>query len=366
MARFFITNILPEHLIKKYALSVAACNFSYNLASGGMFDTVYSIMPYYVKGDLEKEAFTDTRYELVYNRILRRRGKLARKISLFVEQYTLFKLLPAKSDVWVYNMGFNFILLYYLIQLFKPSINIYPIILDYTPEEKSLSSQLFLKIINSCKGNIRLANSDRFTCKNSIVLPGVVGQNTGNEPIITAPNNKFLLSGVLNEQISQLKMVIKVFSLLPSCELHITGFISENDEILLNEYTSRFKNIIYHGNISYEDYLNLLHDITFQLSTRNPGFPENQCNFPSKIIESLLHNRVVVSTISYSQLEGVRYFFVPTDEKSFYDAINNISSLQEEELAPYYNQGSEIIKKFNTVVWTNSMQQIESNARCSQ
>lgn len=366
MARIFITNLLPEHLIKKYALSTAACNFSYNLASGGAFDKVYSILPYYVKGKLEPEAYADPRYELIYNKSLRGRNRYVRMISLFIEQFSLFKQLPKNSDVWLYNMGYNYLLLYFLVKLFKPSVIIYPIILDYTPQERSVSSSPFLRIINSCKGNIRLANSERFTCKNSIVLPGVVGLSAGEEPMIDERNNKFLLSGVLNEQIAQVKIVLKVFSLLPECELHITGFADDETESLINNYTAKYDHIVYHGNTSFDEYLSILHDITFQLSTRNPGYPENQCNFPSKIIESLLHNRAIISTIKYEQLSGVNYFLVPTDESSLHDAILKISKISNIELSPYINQGKMVIEKYNTKVWADSMQFIENKARCKK
>ncbi len=43
--RIFWTCILPDHLIARYGLSFAACNFSYNLMSDCAFDKVYSSMP---------------------------------------------------------------------------------------------------------------------------------------------------------------------------------------------------------------------------------------------------------------------------------------------------------------------------------
>lgn len=72
--RIFWTCILPEHLIAQYRLSFAACNFSYNLMSGCAFDKVYSSMPLYVGGEMSKEAFSDKRFELIYDR-WRKAGK---------------------------------------------------------------------------------------------------------------------------------------------------------------------------------------------------------------------------------------------------------------------------------------------------
>lgn len=66
--RIFWTCILPEHLIAEHALSFAACNFSFNLMSGGMFDKVYSSLPLYVSGEMQQEAFEDKRFKLIYDK----------------------------------------------------------------------------------------------------------------------------------------------------------------------------------------------------------------------------------------------------------------------------------------------------------
>lgn len=73
--RILITTLLFEKEISKYKLSFAACNFSSNLISGGEFDQVYSIMPLFVGGEMDNQAFLDPRYELVYDK-LRTKGSL--------------------------------------------------------------------------------------------------------------------------------------------------------------------------------------------------------------------------------------------------------------------------------------------------
>lgn len=86
MSRVFVTHILPQHLVAKYRLSFAACNFSRNLMSGGGFDKVYSIMPTFVSGKME--AFEDPDNKLVYSRLgyygpLRKIASLFKNIILF-------------------------------------------------------------------------------------------------------------------------------------------------------------------------------------------------------------------------------------------------------------------------------------------
>ena len=80
MFRVFLTHILPQHLVAKYKLSFAACNFSRNLISGGGFVKVYSIMPLFVSG--KKDAFEDPDNKLVYSR-LRHYGSLRKIAPLF-------------------------------------------------------------------------------------------------------------------------------------------------------------------------------------------------------------------------------------------------------------------------------------------
>ena len=125
------------------------------------------------------------------------------------------------------------------------------------------------------------------------------------------------------------------------------------------EYASKYPNIIYHGRLSFKDYLQLMGNTPFLLSTRNPTYPENQCNFPSKIIEALLHNRIVVSTLHYPQLDGINYFEVSHDVDNFVKDIESITSLQENQLQTYANQSDVIAKRFSTEVWNGTMKRIE-------
>ena len=105
--------------------------------------------------------------------------------------------------------------------------------------------------------------------------------------------------------------------------------------------------------------LRILHDTPFLLSTRDPRYPENQCNFPSKVIEALLHNRIIVSTIHYPQLDGIKYFEVGTDIEEFIKDIRAISGTADEVLIKYANQSSIVKEKFNVRVWNEWMKKIE-------
>lgn len=357
--RIFWTCVLPEHLIAQYGLSFAACNFSFNLMSGNTFDKVYSGMPLYVGGKMRQDAFDDRRFELIYDK-WRERSGMWQKFATFKEQVTILRKIPKNASVWFYNLNTLNALLFLLLKWFKPSVQLNVIVLDFTPVNKGFGlNKLYLRLINWAHGRICLADSELFCKKNSVILPGVVPYTPEKFPEIKIVKKSFLLSGVLSEEIAMLSMVLDVFSKLPDCELHITG--SKGNEELLKQYADRYVNIHWHGQLLFKDYLELLHSVTFQLSTRNPQMPENQCNFPSKIIEALHHNRIIISTIEYPQLDRVKYFTVNPEKEKFYGEIKDISNLPEEKLLRYANQRVVIENFFSKMVWLNAMVRIEKS-----
>jgi len=349
--RIFLTHILPKESVFKYKLSIAANNFCWNLIEGGLFDKVYSILPTNVKGELDDSLMDG----LVYCR-LRRLGRIFTFMAVFVENIAVFRKIPSKSQVWFYNITILNTFLYILLRCFKRNTKIYVVVLDYTPSSSFLQ-KFFLWQVNHADGNILLSQSPLFTNPNTICLPGITPAVADNYPIQKSVGKEFLLSGVLNERIAMLEMVLHVFSTLPELTLHLTGEVLQGD--LVKKY-SGFKNIFFHGQLSYSDYLDILHHVSFQLSTRHPGYPENQCNFPSKIIEALLHNRIVISTIHYEQLGDIRYFEVHHDEDLFKQDLLAICSMKESELLSYANQGRVISDHYNPRAWSNAITTIEA------
>ena len=350
--RIFVTHILPRELELKYKLSVAACNFSWNLIDGGVFDNFYSIMPTYVQSEMKDVKMQ----ELVYSS-LRTKGNILSKIAIQHENWKIYRNLPKDSNVWLYNISSLNLFLFFLLKWFRNRTKVNVIILDYTPATDWLS-RLCLWAYNHCDGTITLAESPLFTVKNTVCLPGVTPERMENPPIQMRINRDFLISGMLNDRIAMLSMLLKAFSQKPELTLHITGFIQ--DDKILDEYKG-CKNIIYHGKLNYDDYLKVFHGCSFQLSTRNPECPENRCNFPSKIMEALLHNRIVISTIRYEQLKDVKHFVVSSNIDKFVSEINTIINMPEEQLLSYANQSETVMSYFSTSVWKQNMALIEIN-----
>ncbi len=355
--RIFWTCILPEQLIGQYKLSFAGCNFSFNLISGGGFDHVYSMMPLFVGGEMDPSAFTDNRFELIYDNLRKRRG-IWQKLAVLKEQWTIFRKIPRKASLWFYNINTLNALLFILLKLFKPSVQLNVIVLDFIPVAKGWGlNNIYIRLINSADGRICLANSTRFKKENAAILPGVTSISHKRFPKIEILQKKFLLSGYLSEEIAQLSLVLNTFSQLPECELYVTG--SNGNENLLKEYSKQYSNIHWYGQLPFTHYMELLHKITFQLSTRDPKALENQCNFPSKVIEALLHNRIIISTIHYPQLNGIRYIEVESTNKTFMRGIRSILEMSDDTLLSYANQGEVIYRAFNAHQWNKIMSNIE-------
>lgn len=352
--RIFQTFVLPDDLVAKYKLSFAAANFSRNLISGGGFDKTYSLIPVNVRGDVKLR--NEDGYEVVYSAW--RKFPILNRLAIFKEQLFVFSKIHCNDSVWFYNLNIINALLFILLKLLKPSVRLNVIILDFTPANSwKEQNYWYLKLLNKADGVISLSNSALFKCKNMAILPGVVPNGAGKEPLIRVPNRKFLLSGVLFEEISQISKLLEVFSQLPQCQLHITGKTDNEKRII--EYASKYPNIVWHGAVPFKEYMALLHDCTFVLSTRDPESPENQCNFPSKIIESLLHNRIIVSTIDYKQLNGIKYLKCASQIQLMKDGIKDISLMPDNILKQYANQGNIVTEMFGTSVWNKVMDDIE-------
>ena len=357
MKRIFVTHILPEDLIARYKLSFAACNFSNNLISGGGFDLVYSTMPTYVQGRLELDKTKNRGIEYVYSSLRTQKGNIA-KVATFIEQWILFRKIPSNSSVWLYNISTLNVLLYILIRFFKRSVQINIIVLDFTPPINRFSkSSFFLWIINNAHGIIKLANSELFTNPNSCCLAGVTPVKNEN-PKISKRKSIYLLSGVLQPDISSIPIILDAFAQKPDSKLYITGVFSDMD--LLSKYTEGYSNIKYLGVLNFSEYIELLHSVSFQLSLRNPLWADNTCNFPSKIIEALLHNRGVISTILYEQIEGIKYIKTDRSIEGFVKTLTDIENMSDFEWFQYVNQGKIVSDMLSATIWNNKMEKIES------
>ena len=353
--RIYVTHICPKDKIIEYGLSLSASNFNYNLIEGGGFDKVYSIYPGFSKGKLDK--IDNEQFEAVYSP-WRYKGRIRQKLARFKEQLSLFKKIKRGSDVWFYNLTTLNALLIFLLKIFKPSCGLYVIMLDYDPDQ--WFPRLMLPLINSMNGRICLSTYKGFKRDNYVCMPGVVPAHQKKYSRITEVKKEFLLSGALKENITMLSMVLDAFADMPDLTLHLSGTLLHYKEKVA-EYSKKYPNIIFHGKLPFDEFEKLLEDVPFSLNTRKPTAIENKCNFPSKVIEALCNNRIVVSTIEYPQLESFNYLYVGSDLDSFKKDIRRITDMPQDELMRYANQGEKAIELYSPKQWYNEMSKLENN-----
>ena len=75
--------------------------------------------------------------------------------------------------------------------------------------------------------------------------------------------------------------------------------------------------------------------------------------------KALFHNRIIISTIHYPQIEGMKYFTVKPTKEEFHNGIRAIADLSDEELLRYANQGNVVERLFGVEVWNQAMAKIE-------
>lgn len=360
--RVFICPILPESVINKYGASFAANNFCTNLLSKkDIFDRVYVTLP--IRKVEEKDlSYSNNRISAAFSRSFRKYSPLCR-FAFIPEAWIIFKKIHKNDKVWYYNLAYTLVVVFILLKLFKPSVKQNIILLDYTPSRhgiKGIIESFLLNMINRADGMITLAPNKIFKASRILCLPGVVPAEREDNPKVDTPAMSFLLSGALNETISQTSMVLEAFAQTPQCTLHVTGF-SDNAKII-EEYAANYPNIVYHRQLPFKQYLELLHSVTFQLSTRKPDSPENQCNFPSKIIEALVHNRAIVTTIHYPQLDGVKVVeCLEPGIEAFKRTLNQLAAMSSEQLSAFVNQGDEVWRRYSPQVWYDTMCEIEES-----
>lgn len=260
--RYFVCPLLPRNHVQTLNGSIAANNFCYNLISGNLFT---EILPYLPVGSIDqaKLHYEDNRVKLFCNAGWRG-SLLLCKFAFISENLRMFKQIKTNSSVWFYNLPYTIIFLYVLLRVFKPSVKCNLIMLDFTPGRKGVqffSDAIEINCINKMHGMIKLADSPLFTVENSVCLPGVVPANGLLYPQVVTVRKEFLISGALGDNIAMLPMLLEVFSRLPDLTLHITGNAPDKD--LVEKYTRKFDNILYHGMVSYEEYLHILHETPF-------------------------------------------------------------------------------------------------------
>lgn len=189
-------------------------------------------------------------------------------------------------------------------------------------------------------------------------LPGIVLSNSITSSSKIFNHTSFLFSGSLSK-VTGIDLALKVFAKLPKLVLHISGKGELVD--MVKQYSEKYSNIIYHGFMDVDSYKKMSKQIDFCLSLRNPSLPENRNNFPSKSLEYLSDAKILISTILYPELDGVKYVYSDYSEEALANVVVKLSQMDEDELKQYANNKDVLLKKISERAWKHAFEYLELN-----
>lgn len=209
-------------------------------------------------------------------------------------------------------------------------------------------------------------NTERF-CRNDqkfICIEGGIkwrGYENISKPIYEENQLiKIMYSGLLSQVtgVDLLLQVIDKFEKSGKYVNKIRWIISGKGPMIdeVAEYAKKHADVEYIGSVPYEQYVDYLKQAHIYVNPRNMQLPENQNNFPSKMIEYLAMGRVIVST----KFAGWEKF----KENAYYcetDA-DNIAQKIECAVEEYVNVYEQIFdmnrKKAKTFSWDKNIEKI--------
>jgi len=326
----FIASILPEREIKTQPASLAAYLYQKKIIEFCNPTLTISIIPVYIK-----KAYRDCENDIFYINSGRLKNYLLFNISKLIgDTWVSIRLINKykKEKIWFYNLSKStFFIGFFAKYLLRRKI--YIIVADYNVP-KTMSEKIIDRLIKKFNGAIVL-NSNINIVNNRQIMPGLLRENEIVFPdSVGSISKKILLSGSLGYT-TGIDFALEFFSKQPEYELYITGVrynMNENAFNSLIEKYSQFKNIFFMGNVEYEKYIHILKDCDVCLSLRDPLDIQHDYNFPSKILEYLCYNKLVISTKYYKDLPSGLIFVTEKHESGLELTLNKIFSMNEFEI----------------------------------
>lgn len=113
-----------------------------------------------------------------------------------------------------------------------------------------------------------------------------------NESILSSPVMKIAYFGILCPEGRLIRELMEIVAQNTQYELHIGGFGQLADEV--NNYSQRYKNIIYYGRTPYQDVLRIESQCDILTAIYDPAVPNHYYAAPNKFYEALMLGKPVV------------------------------------------------------------------------
>lgn len=162
-------------------------------------------------------------------------------------------------------------------------------------------------------------------------------------------NVYFMFSGLL-EAVTGADLLLEAIKKVKAKNIKV--IVTGKGSIDIKKYADKDDRIDYRGFVSRREYLNLLQEADILLNPRNMNLPENQNNFPSKVLEYIASGRVIIST----KFPGYEEFknnccFIESDVDSFAKKIDEFACRR----LNYEEQFVKNRKKALNYIWDNEV-----------
>lgn len=347
--RIFVAQLVPLRSVKELCVSQASHNFCYNLIEGHVFMNVLSILPVSLEKTIKSPVL-----ETVQCRTFSHK-KIGKLLNVIVECWRTYRKVRKYDFAWFYNLNWHNFAAFWAVRYFS-NCKACLILADHTPSMDWMSIQYWLgktiwksHAILGLSARTNYITHSRFEC-----LPGIVLGEDKPTNIKTDPF--FFFSGLLGD-VTGLPLVLKVFSQLPEARLIISG---RDDSSVIASYVVQYPNIEYVGFLPVEEYQELLSRASCCLNFRNPSLPENLNNFPSKVLEYMNWGKPVLSTMSYPELNGFDFIFIPYDETMVIDAVKRILEIWQQGGELPVVSARDVRERFSPKAWIDTLNRLES------
>jgi hypothetical protein len=291
MKRFFLVGTLSNRHSQN-TLSVAANNFQWNCLDVFKIEDVISINAREEVSDSSLTVFS---------------LNTKNKVRFFKVSAAQFIKLSKYNSPLFYNIEWYTIHLLLLALLLRRNPRV--IALDLSINRYFYKALLFLS-----RNPIVLRTSFLLTDKqNHVLFPGFISKLVPKEDYSTTSNKplRSILCGSLGPN-TGLSEFCELAEKNSDMEFHVSGVphrIQESDVIATIDRFNTNRNIIYHGSLSWDSYVDLLRSCDFGFSLRSAD-EENKYNFPSKLLEYITMGLIPVSSIVYAEYTDLRIFSV--------------------------------------------------------
>lgn len=207
---------------------------------------------------------------------------------------------------------------------------------SYTGIIQKIKSNLELRELKKYDLLVGLSeNTKRFCGKKQkfiCIEGGVKWQDYANIPAPVYEENQpitIMYSGLLSNVtgVDLLLQVIERFAKSGKYVNKIRWMISGKGPMIdeVTEFANKHQDVEYVGSVPYEQYVKYLTQAHIYVNPRNMHLPENQNNFPSKMIEYLAMGRVIVST-KFAGWEkfGENAYYCETDVEDVFHRIESV------------------------------------------